>query len=188
MHESLGEILKKTRSVSGLTIEDVAFRTKIPRPVIEALEAEDFGFFNSPLYARSFLKQYGEYIGADVEHWLADFSPTVMIDSDSVESILGGPESPSEQQASPESTKNLGAIWGPIWIFLITLAVIWAGVKIYEKLDSEHTQTEKYEVSEDIEPSISEKIPEQIPQPHPEIPPSNPDTPKRAIIVDPLAE
>jgi cytoskeletal protein RodZ len=184
MHESLGEILKKARSASGLSIEDVAFRTKIARPVIEALEAENFGFFSSPLYARSFLKQYGEYIGADVDHWLADFVPAVMIDSDSVESILGGPESPSEQQASPESTKNLGAIWGPIWIFLITLAVIWAGVKIYEKLDSEHTQTEQYKTPEESEPSISEEIPKSPP----EIPSSNSDTPKRAVIVDPLEE
>jgi cytoskeletal protein RodZ len=184
MHESLGEILKKTRSVSGLTIEDVAFSTKIPRPVIEALEAEDFGFFNSPLYARSFLKQYGEYIGADVEHWLADFSPTVMIDSDSVESILGSPESPSEHPASPETTRNMSAIWGTIWIFLITFAVIWAGVEIYEKLDSEHTQTEQYQSPEEHEPSI----PEEIPQLPTEASPTNPDTPKRAIIVDPSAE
>lgn len=184
MQESLGNILKNARSASGLSIEDVAFRTKIARPVIEALEAENFGFFNSPLYARSFLKQYGEYIGADVEPWLADFATTAMIDSDSVESILGNPETPTEHPASPETTRNMSAIWGTIWIFLITLAVIWAGVKIYEKLDSEHSQTETYQSPEESEPSISEEIP-QLP---PDVSPSNPDTPKRAVIVDPPAE
>jgi cytoskeletal protein RodZ len=145
MDESLGDILRKARETSDVTIEDVSFRAKIPRPVIEALEAEDFGFFTSPLYARSFLKQYAEDIGADVEPWLADFVPAVMIDSDSVESILGGgPESTSDHSDTTATEKSLSAFWGPFGIFLITLGVIWAGVKIYEALDSEHERTEPY--------------------------------------------
>ncbi len=181
MHPSLGEILRKARETSGITIEDVASRAKIPRPVIEALEAENFGFFNSPLYARSFLKQYGEYIGADVEPWLVDFVPAVMIDSDSVESILGSPETPPNISNDTATEKNMRAIWGPIWIFLITLAVIWAGVEIYEKLDSEHSQTKPYTA-----PALNEEvIPESAPQPNFENPPNDPDTPKRAVIVEP---
>ena len=75
-------------------------------------------------------------------------------------------------------------ICGSIWIPLITLAVNWAGVKIYEKLDSEHTQTKKYKITEKTEPSITEVIP-QTPT---EIPPSNLETTKRAVIVEPLVE
>jgi cytoskeletal protein RodZ len=184
MHESLGDILKNARSTSGLSIEDVASRTKIPRPAIQALEAEDFGYFTSPLYARSFLKQYSEYIGADVDHWLADFVPTVMIDSDSVESILGSPETPSEHPASIETEKNMSAIWGSIWIFLITVAIIWAGVKIFEKLDSEHTETEQYIPPEESEQSASEES-TQLPA---ENLSNDSDAPKRALNVDPETE
>gem|GEM_PF-5053710 len=53
-------------------------------------------------------------------------------------------------------------ICGSIWIPLITLAVNWAGVKIYEKLDSEHTQTKKYKITEKTEPSIPEVIPKLL--------------------------
>lgn len=187
MHESLGEKLRNAREASGVTIEDVAFRAKIPRPVIEALEAEDFGFFTSPLYARSFLKQYGEYIGADVEPWLADFVPAVMIDSDSVESILGGQESTIEHSASPETEKNMSAIWGPIWMFLITLAVIWIGVKIYEKLDSEHEQPDPYISSEVNDPVPPMETPAEPIVTEP-VEPVEPDAPKRAIIVEPAPE
>lgn len=185
MHESLGDRLRKARKASDSSIEDVAFRAKIPKPVIEALEAENFGFFTSPLYARSFLKQYGESIGADVEPWLADFVPAVMIDSDSVESILGGPESPSEHTSSPETEKDSGAIWGPIWIFLITIAAIWGGIKVYEIFDSEHS---KPQPSND--PALMEEvIPEASPQPLIDSPPNDSETPKRAIIVEtPLTE
>lgn len=180
MHESLGDLLRKTREASGVTIEDVSFRAKIPKPVIEALEAENFGFFTSPLYARSFLKQYGESIGADVEPWLADLVPSVMIDSETVESILGGSESTTEHLTSPGTEKHSGVIWGPIWIFLITIALIWAGVKIYEILDSKHSQNLPAN-----EPALSEKvIPEPAPQPNAEIPPDDSETPKRATIVE----
>ncbi|MES2981367.1 MAG: helix-turn-helix domain-containing protein [Verrucomicrobiota bacterium] len=187
MHENLGDKLRIAREASGVTIEDVAFRAKIPRPVIEALEAEDFGFFTSPLYARSFLKQYGEYIGADVEPWLADFVPAVMIDSDSVESILGGSESTSDHSSSTESEKNMSAIWGPIWIFLITLAVIWAGVKIYEKIDSKHTQTEQSEpyISPEV---IADELPVATPVEPAVTEPTEPDAPRRAVIVEPAPE
>ncbi len=181
MHESLGDKLRKAREASGVSIEDVSFRAKIPRPVIEALEAEDFGFFTSPLYARSFLKQYGEYIGVDIEPWLGDFVPAVMIDSDSVESILGGSDSTTEHSTADATTNDQSSIWGPIWIFLITLAVIWAFVEIYEKLDSEHGQSQPYhspemraedrQVDLPVEPTVNE--------------PTNPEVPQRAIIVEP---
>lgn len=186
MHQTLGDILRNAREASGFTIEDVAFRAKIPRPVIEALEAEDFGFFTSPLYARSFLKQYGEYVGADVEPWLADFVPAAMFDSDSVESILGGSESTAEHSASPETEKNMSAIWGPIWIFLITLAVIWAGVKIYEKLDADHQQTEQSEPY--VSPEVSDELPEETPVEPTVSEPTEPDAPRRATIVEPAPE
>lgn len=181
MHESLGDTLRKARKASELSIEEVSARAKIPKPVIEALEAENFGFFTSPLYARSFLKQYAESIGADVEPWLADFVPAVMIDSDVVETILGGPESPTEHASSTETEKSSHAIWGPIWIFLITLAVIWAGMKVYEILDTKHSQT-----LPPNEPAlIEEVIPEPTPKPSVESAPDEYETPKRAVIVEP---
>ena len=181
MHESLGDTLRKARKASDLSIEEVSDSAKIPKPVIEALEAENFGFFTSPLYARSFLKQYAEFIGAEVEPWLADFVPAVMIDSDAVETILGGPESPTEHASSTETEKTSNAIWGPVWIFLITLAVIWAGVKAYEMLDSKHSQT-----LPPNEPALSgEAAPEPTPQPDVGTPPEDYETPKRAVIVEP---
>lgn len=183
MHQSLGEILRKARETSGFTVEDIVFRTKIPRPVIEALETENFGFFTSPLYARSFLKQYGESIGANVEPWLADFIPAVMVDSESLESILGNPETPSDTSNDTAKEKNMSGFWSPIWILLITLAIIWIGVKIYEKLDSSHVQTE---LSPNPTPH-EEAIPVPSSKATIESTPNDTDTdtPKRAIIVEP---
>lgn len=191
MYESLGDTLRKARKASDLSIEEVSERAKIPKPVIEALEAENFGFFTSPLYARSFLRQYSEYIGADVEHWLADFVPAVMIDSDVVENIFGGgPESSSEHASTAESEKSSNAIWGPIWIFLITVGLIWGGVKIYEKFDAEHSGTELPENTDPIKPVEPEPVTPSVENPSVENPPAenppeNPEAPRRAIIVEP---
>ena len=187
MEQSLGDTLRKARKASDLSIEEVSERAKIPKPVIEALEAENFGFFTSPLYARSFLRQYSEFIEADVEHWLADFVPAVMIDSDVVENILGGgPESATEHHAPTETEKSSGAIWGSIWIFLITVALIWGGVKIYEIFDTKHSDTELPENTDPVTPAATEPVPSaDVENPAAEIPVEDSQAPRRAVIVEP---
>ena len=91
--DSLGKALRTAREAAGISMDDAVYLGKMPRDVIQALENEDFGFFNSPLYARSFLKQYGDYVGVDVVPWLDDIEPTAMIDGDDLESLidLSGP-------------------------------------------------------------------------------------------------
>lgn len=52
---SLGQILLEARGKAGLSIADVAERTKVPRAFIEAAENERFDDFPAPLYARGHL-------------------------------------------------------------------------------------------------------------------------------------
>lgn len=60
METNFGKTLRAAREASGITVDDAVYLAKMPRAVVEALEADDLGFFTSPLYAGSFLRQYGE--------------------------------------------------------------------------------------------------------------------------------
>jgi cytoskeletal protein RodZ len=75
MHLTLGKTLKNAREASTLTIDDVVNSAKIPRDVIIALESDNIDYFDCPLYAQSFLKQYGACLEFDVKPWLAHFAP-----------------------------------------------------------------------------------------------------------------
>lgn len=68
--DQIGEQLRQAREDAGLVIEDVVFKTRIPGTVVAALEMGDFTVFSSPIYARSFLNQYSEFLNVDATQWL----------------------------------------------------------------------------------------------------------------------
>jgi len=65
--ESLGNKLKTAREEKSLTYAEVSKETNIAIRYLEALEKEDFTLFPGEPYALGFLKNYGEYLGLNLE-------------------------------------------------------------------------------------------------------------------------
>lgn len=194
--ESLGKTLCSAREAAGISLDDAVYIGKIPRDVILALESEDFGYFNSPLYARSFLQQYGNYVGVDVELWLDDIEPTAMIDGDDLESLidLSGSAVSSALVEKPKKNKPGGSM-AAVWLILITGGLIFGGVKAYQSLEKKLSEEQPpaeltKKPPEDSEPT-EEKIEEiaatdTIDEDSPPPPRNEPEAPKRAIPVSEL--
>lgn len=191
MYESLGERLQTTRKAKGISVNDVVYLAKIPRPVVKALENEDFAYFTSPLYARSFLKQYGEYLGTDVDEWLDDLVPSVMIHTETVESFVDLTDPVSEETESPAESKDWGVLLAPFLILLVCLAIILGGIKMYESFEKQLTNTTNETVIEPTAP-VSTQIEKSVAEAddNPPVEPSSaptssePEAPLRAIIVE----
>ncbi len=64
---TLGQALAARRAERGLSIEQVAASTRIRAEHLRALEADDFGRFAAPVYARGYLRTYAAYLGLDVD-------------------------------------------------------------------------------------------------------------------------
>lgn len=137
METKLGDQLRSARESAGISVDDAVYRAKFPRAVVEALETEDFGFFTSPLYARSFLRQYSDYVGADVGEWIDDLVPAPMIDSRSVESLVEALDIAEPVKVANEPKVGSGNLMAAVWMIAITGGMIWGGITIYEKLDSQ---------------------------------------------------
>lgn len=71
---SLGQTLTAAREAAGLTLQDVADRTRIRRTVVERIEAEDFSLCGGDVYARGHLRTIAAAIGVDPEPLLAEFA------------------------------------------------------------------------------------------------------------------
>jgi cytoskeletal protein RodZ len=69
--ESLGDKLRKTREGKGYSYEYVGRETNIAQRYLEALENEDFSKFPGEPYLLGFLRNYGEYLGLDVDELLS---------------------------------------------------------------------------------------------------------------------
>jgi len=62
-----GERLRAGREVRGVDLAAAHEGTKIPLPLLEALERDEYHKLSGPLYVRSFLRNYGEWLGLDVD-------------------------------------------------------------------------------------------------------------------------
>ena len=71
--EALGEKLKTTREQKGFTFDQIARDTNITRRYLEALEKEDFSQFPGEPYLLGFLRNYGEYLGLDVQELISAY-------------------------------------------------------------------------------------------------------------------
>jgi cytoskeletal protein RodZ len=69
--ESLGEKLRAAREEKGINFDQVSRETNIAGRYLEALETENFSGFPGEPYILGFLRNYGEYLGLDVQELLS---------------------------------------------------------------------------------------------------------------------
>ena len=62
---SVGEQLREAREARGLSLEDVAAQTRIPRRHLESVEQSDWSKLPAPTYTVGFAKSYASAVGLD---------------------------------------------------------------------------------------------------------------------------
>jgi cytoskeletal protein RodZ len=71
--DSLGDKLRNARESKGYTYSHVGRETNIAIRYIEALEQEDFSQFPGEPYVLGFLRNYGDYLGLDVNDLISSY-------------------------------------------------------------------------------------------------------------------
>jgi len=76
---TIGQKLEAARQAKGVTVSEAGQATRILSKFIEAMEADDFGALSAPVYAKSFIKMYAQYLGLDarplVDEYVAQHAP-----------------------------------------------------------------------------------------------------------------
>lgn len=93
---TIGNQLKKARQKKQLSINDVYQKTRICPDIISAIEDDDFKKIPNPIYAKSFLKEYAQFLALDVEGILKEYADMLSI------------KSPSKEQAPAEHVISEG--------------------------------------------------------------------------------
>jgi cytoskeleton protein RodZ len=71
--ETIGEMLLAARERLGQTLEYMSQETKIPKPMLQYLETDNYEALPAKVYARSFLRTYATALGLDAQHLLSKF-------------------------------------------------------------------------------------------------------------------
>jgi cytoskeleton protein RodZ len=69
----IGARLREARMRAKIDINEVEVRTKIRAKYLRAIENEEWDLLPGEIYAKSFLRTYGEYLGLDTRQLIDDF-------------------------------------------------------------------------------------------------------------------
>ncbi|MDF7823765.1 helix-turn-helix transcriptional regulator [Pontiellaceae bacterium B12227] len=76
---TIGQRLEAARQAKGVSVSEAGQATKILSKFIEAMEADDFGALSAPVYAKSFIRMYAQYLGIDahplVDEYISQHAP-----------------------------------------------------------------------------------------------------------------
>lgn len=119
------------REAAGLSLEDIADRTKISRQILRSLESGDFRFLPQKVFCRNFVSQYAEIVGADPKRMTKAF------DAAWDRFLLASGSFPSLTVDEPPLVQTVRwRFWGPVAaaavIAVLAALVIWRG-SLHEK-------------------------------------------------------
>ena len=63
--ETVGPKLRDARTARGLSLEDVAAITKVPRSTLELLEKDQYATLPAAVFIRGFIRSYAKVVGLD---------------------------------------------------------------------------------------------------------------------------
>jgi len=73
---SIGERLTKARKAEGISLSKASNGTKLKVAYLEALEDNNFEEMPAPIYAKNFIRIYGNFLGLDGDELSQDFGKT----------------------------------------------------------------------------------------------------------------
>jgi hypothetical protein len=93
-----GQALKHVRESGGVSLEAIAAHTKIGGRMLAAIEDGEFGRLPNQVFAKIFVRQYLEFIGASSEEWLPGFDAAWRRFAESSQSFPVGPSPPMKKR------------------------------------------------------------------------------------------
>ena len=72
--ESVGEFFRQVRETKGLTLDEVAIKTRIHPEYLKALEASNFAKLPEQVFAKGFVRSYARSLGLDEEDAMRRFT------------------------------------------------------------------------------------------------------------------
>jgi cytoskeleton protein RodZ len=151
--ESIGEFFKQVRETKGLTIDEVASKTRIRTDFVKALEDGNFAKLPDQVFARGFVRSYARSLGLDEDDAIHRFAQSAGAYYDK----QGERERLKVRQAEEERKRqsNRKAVAIAIGIAILTLIFL---------LSREQSSLLVRRTSSDTPPSASKRIVPPIPE------------------------
>jgi cytoskeletal protein RodZ len=122
----IGESLREARMRARIDISEVEARTKIRAKYLRALENEEWNLVPGPVYVKSFLKTYGDYLGLDSRLLIDEFKRRYERPSEN--EVRASASSARERDRNRNPSRWVGIVFSPIGVIVVALVVIVVGL------------------------------------------------------------
>lgn len=124
---SVGTRLREMRETAGLSVEQLASRTRIPASVIEDLEKDNFATCGGPVYARGHIRSIARACKVgDSEVLIAFESQTISLNKSIRDLLNDSNVTPAIKERRKISWKSLSGIAAGIFVFGVFGAAIFS--------------------------------------------------------------
>ena len=127
----VGDTLRNSREVSGVTLEEVSTDLDIPILFLEQIEDGNMGAFKDVFELKDYIKKYAKYIGLDADELIDVFNSymferTSKIPMDKIEEAVNTKnlEEEKEDRVASPYTKAIPKIKTTPYIVALVIAVI----------------------------------------------------------------
>lgn len=127
----VGDTLRNSREVSGVTLEEVSTDLDIPILFLEQIEDGNMGAFKDVFELKDYIKKYAKYIGLDADELIDVFNSymferTSRIPMDKIEEAVNTKnlEEEKEDRVASPYTKAIPKIKTTPYIVALVIAVI----------------------------------------------------------------
>ena len=126
---SIGNTLKEARGRKSLTLEDVHAKLKIHPRVLQLLEDDRFEKLPSPLFVKSFIKTYADFLEVNGEELVQTYERESRRDPEQVLFIK-----PAELRNREADAK--AAPWKPLMMVVASILVVTVGYAAYKGIEN----------------------------------------------------
>lgn len=127
----VGDTLRNSREVSGVTLEEVSTDLEIPVILLEQIENGNIGAFKDVFELKEYIKKYAKYIGLDPNEMIDEFNTfmferTSKIPMDKIEEAANETaiEQEKDQRVASPYTKAIPKIKTTPYIIALVVAII----------------------------------------------------------------
>ncbi|MEO5938041.1 MAG: helix-turn-helix domain-containing protein [Sphingomonas sp.] len=125
--KSTGDKLREAREAQGLTLADIANRTRVPTRHLEAIENGDYSSLPSPTYTIGFAKSYARVVGLDEKMIASEVRNNPYLPLAPVTDYETYQPGDAKRLPSP----GLAMIAGAIGVLVLVAVVLWYGTSLF---------------------------------------------------------
>ena len=108
---SFGDKLRRERDLRGISLREIAERTKISMRFLQALEEDRIDMLPGGLFPRAFVKQYALFLGLDAERTVADF-------------VAAHGEAPQELRKAAPPSRRMPVSLGQVFLAVVAVLAV----------------------------------------------------------------